>query len=137
MGAWGTGTFENDDALDWIGDFSGSPSDDELRATLACAADADGYLESPDAANALAAAEVVAALKGGARAADDEVTEEYLAIIRRAGIIVNDGLTTLAQRAIDRVVSDSELKELWDEVEDSAAWYASVAVLRDRVAGPS
>ncbi|MDQ6943282.1 MAG: DUF4259 domain-containing protein [Candidatus Eremiobacteraeota bacterium] len=134
MGAWGMGTFENDDAMDWIADFSASPSDEALRAALARPADADGYLESPDASNALAAAEVVAALKG-APTANVVVVEDYLPAIARSEISVTEDLTALALRAIDRVVSDSELKELWDEVDDASVWRAEVAALRDRVAG--
>ena len=136
MGAWGMGTFENDDAMDWIADFCASPADEELRATLRSAADAEGYLEAPDCSNALAAAEVVAALKG-APTLNAIVVEDYLPVIARSGIPVTSELTTLALRAIDRVASDSELKELWDEVEDAPAWRAEVAALRERVAGPS
>ena len=133
MGAWGTGTFENDDALDWIGEFREAPNEDALRSTLSTAAAADGYLESPDAANALAAAEVVAALKG-APTADAIGVEDYLAGIVHSGIPVTEELTALALRAIDRVVSDSELSELWAETDDATAWRADVAALRARVA---
>ncbi len=134
MGAWGMGTFENDDAMDWIAGFCESPADEELRTTLRAAADADGYLEAPDASNALAAAEVVAALKG-APTVSAIVVEDYLPVIARSGIPVTGELVALVLRAIDRVASDSELKELWDEVEDAPAWRAEVAALRERVAG--
>ena len=132
MGAWGTGTFENDDALDWIADFCESPSEGDLVAALSAAADVDGYVEAPDAANALAAAEVVAALKGAPT--DSAVIADYLPVMEQAGIRPTDVLMALTLRAIDRVVSNSELKELWDEVDDSPAWYAAVAALRERVA---
>ncbi len=105
-----------------------------MRATLSAAADAEGYLEAPDSSNALAAAEVVAALNG-APTSSAIVVEDYLPVIARSGIPVTGELTALALRAIDRVASDSELKELWDEVDDAPAWRAEVAALRERVAG--
>src|SRR6202048_3411399 len=129
MGAWGMGAFENDDAMDWIAGFCESPGDEELRATLCAAADAKGYLESPESSNALAAAEVVAALKG-VPTANAIVVEDFLPVIARSGITVTAELTALALRAIDRVATDSELKELWDEVDDAPAWRAEVAALR-------
>ena len=133
MGAWGTGAFQNDDGLDWIGDFCDAPGEEALRAALDAVAGADGYLESPDASSALAAVEVVAALSG-APTADTVVVEAHLPIITRMGLPVTPDLRALALRAIDRVTSDSELKELWDEVESAPRWYADVAALRDRVA---
>ncbi|MBV8580594.1 MAG: DUF4259 domain-containing protein [Candidatus Eremiobacteraeota bacterium] len=135
MGTWGTGAFENDNALDWIGEFCEDPGDAGLRAALLAAADADGLLEAPEAESALAAAEIVAALKG-APTTDAVVVEDYLPIITRASIPVGAELSALALRAIDRVVSDSELKELWDELEDATAWYDEVATLRQRVVHP-
>jgi uncharacterized protein DUF4259 len=132
MGAWGTGSFENDDGLDWIGEFCDGPTVGALRSTLETAADAEGYLESPDAANALAAAEVVAALNRSPTT-DIVVVADYLSVIARSGITVTPNLRALALRAVDRVAADSELKELWDEVEDSEQWYAGVAALRARL----
>ena len=71
----------------------------------------------------------------GAPTADTIVVEDYLPIIARMGLPVSSDLRALALRAIDRVTSDSELKELWDEVDSAPGWYAYVAALRDRVAG--
>ena len=64
MGAWGIGTFENDDAGDWVDRLEESEGLTLLTETLAPAADPSGYLEAPTCTEALAAAEVVAALAG-------------------------------------------------------------------------
>ena len=64
MGAWGRGSFDNDDAADWALEL-------EAADNLLPLADAfdlpTGYLEAPDGCIALAAAEVLLALAGKAR----------------------------------------------------------------------
>jgi hypothetical protein len=47
MGAWGTGAFQNDDGLDWIGDFCDAPGEEALRAALDAVAGADGFSSLP------------------------------------------------------------------------------------------
>jgi hypothetical protein len=61
MGARGTGTFENDDAIDRLAGLERS-GDDALPAALIPVAGAqeEAFVEAPDAARALAAAELVA-----------------------------------------------------------------------------
>ena len=64
MGAWGVGPFENDDASDWVYQLEGAEDLELVRGTLEAAANPQGYLEAPTCSEALAAAEVVAALSG-------------------------------------------------------------------------
>ncbi len=45
MGAWGTGSFENDDAADWVGKL-GTLTPDGLTKVLVQAADDPAYLEA-------------------------------------------------------------------------------------------
>jgi hypothetical protein len=45
MGAWGTGIFENDDAMDWARDFQRAPSERSLREAFEAAVGAEEYLE--------------------------------------------------------------------------------------------
>jgi hypothetical protein len=61
MGASGTDTFDDDDAMDWIGAFLDAPSEELIYETLERARP---YCESGAASQALAAAEVVAFLRG-------------------------------------------------------------------------
>jgi len=64
MGAWGAGNFENDDALDWLAVLQA----EGLQAAGGAIQDvltlADDYLEATTCCAALAAAEVIAALRG-------------------------------------------------------------------------
>ena len=64
MGAWGFGTFENDDAGDWLFDLEETNDLSLIEQTLTLE---DDYIEAPDGCNALAAAEIVAALMGKTR----------------------------------------------------------------------
>src|SRR5580704_17883109 len=63
MPGWGTGSFENEDAQNFLRQLS-SIGIDDLRSILAHAADNNDYLEAPDSSVAIAAAEVVATAKG-------------------------------------------------------------------------
>ena len=47
MGAWGVGTFENDDASDWAYQLEEAGDLDLVQVTLAAAADPEAYLEAP------------------------------------------------------------------------------------------
>ncbi|MFL6255397.1 MAG: DUF4259 domain-containing protein [Pyrinomonadaceae bacterium] len=42
-------------------------------------------------------------------------------------------MVSLALRAIERIRTNSELKELWDESENPDPWYAAVTDLEARV----
>ena len=63
MGAWGSGSFENDDAADWLAQL-GTMEPDDLTKMFGKAAHDTAYFEAPDASIVVAAAEVVAALNG-------------------------------------------------------------------------
>ncbi len=65
MGAWGVGTFENDDACDYAAEVASSSDLSKIEASLDVVRKAGGaYLEAPQAAEALAAADIVARLRG-------------------------------------------------------------------------
>ncbi|SDT06974.1 protein of unknown function [Microlunatus soli] len=115
MGAWGTGPFDDDSAMDWAygldeADLSTRRRliDDALRAAVSC----DDYVEQPVAAEAIAAAAVVAQLWGG-------VVPEWSGprfLVQGERLEIDEESAELAARALDRVVADgSEWRELWEE----------------------
>jgi len=61
-GAWGTGAFDNDGALDWFSTLESKGSNALISTTLDSAF-IDGYLEMNVCIEAIAASEVVASLK--------------------------------------------------------------------------
>ena len=133
MGAWGAGTFENDDALDWIAELEQSGGLSAVRTALGQAADpADEYLEAPTCNAALAAAEVVAALHG---APAPDLPEEVERWVQAQQLGVADNLLRVAREVVERVGRQGELRELWEEAEpdDFNAWQRSLADLRSRL----
>jgi hypothetical protein len=129
MGAWGCGNWENDDAGDWVYKLEESTGTDVVKQTLSKITAQADYLESPDCCEALAAAEVVAALKG---APGKDLPEEVQKWVSRNKF--SPELLTLAVQAVTRIKSDSELKELWEESESTSDWLKAVNDLEARLA---
>ena len=132
MGAWGAGSFENDDAADWLADFCGEPSGGRIANALSTVAEmgVGEYLEAPECSVGLAAAEVVAALKG---LPHPDLPEQVRECVTGLKIGAAPEMVSLASRAVERIKTDSELKELWDESEDPGEWYAAVGDLAARL----
>ncbi|HUC43222.1 MAG TPA: DUF4259 domain-containing protein, partial [Candidatus Sulfotelmatobacter sp.] len=89
-----------------------------------------GYLDSPDCATALAAAEVDAALN--ARGADDLPDGVKLWVSERLGRLPS-GVAEQARRAVAAVLEGSELKDLWDDSDAGSVWRAGVENLLRRL----
>jgi hypothetical protein len=135
MPGWGTGSFENEDAQNFLGRLS-SVSEDDLRQLLAHAASQE-YVEAPEAGAALAAAEVVAALAAAAKEETSSPTTPRQIFDwvskNQAGALPD--LVDLAHRAVERVRTNSELKDLWLEAEGLNEWSAALRDLEARLSG--
>lgn len=129
-GAWGTGSFENDDALDWIGECTGSQGKAALAPTLEAALSAD-VVDAPEGAMVVAAAEVVAAARGKRSATLPRALSAWLERQPRAQIA---SLAPLAHKALARVgqPGSSELAQLWSG-QQAAKWKAQMAELAARL----
>jgi hypothetical protein len=132
MGAWGADSFENDDAADWLADFCEGPDTELTSVALSTVAEmaAADYLEAPDCSVAIAAAEVVAALKGAPNASLNDEAKTCLGNLESKA---DPGLVSLALKSLERIKTKSELKELWDESENPAEWYEAVGNLEARL----
>ncbi len=130
MGTWGFEAFDNDDASDWLYDLEESTDTSVIAAALEAVTENEGDdLEAPDCWCALAAAEIVAALRGHP---PEKLPEEAQAWVdKRDGTDVSE-LVPSALQVIERIRTDSELKELWDE-SGGADWYASLDNLAARL----
>lgn len=131
MGAWGPGTFDNDDATDWVYELLDSADLAPAQEALAATMDSDGWLEIPEGARAVAAATAVAAgLDGDVRGLPDEVVE-WLEHHPDAGTLAD---ARLAIDALERIASvDSELREVWLEAPNGPAWVEEIARLAYRL----
>jgi hypothetical protein len=128
MAAWGTGSFENDDAAGWLAGL-GAIGPGDLTQIFVQAADNPNYLEAPAASVVVVAAEVIAALNGSpAQGAPPEISK--WTSNRQAS---TPELKALALRALERVRKNSELKDLWLEADGLNDWIAAMQDLQTRV----
>ena len=130
MGAWGVGHFENDDAGDWVWELEDARSLEPVVEAIAAVEAATDYLEAPDATIALAAAETIAAALG--KPAPD-LPDSVAAVVAVLPHPPDPDLVSRARAAVERIAADSELRELWEETEDFAAWQSKVADLIQRL----
>ncbi len=133
MGAWGHGSFQNDAAGDWEDDFAARGVEavaSTLKAVTGLPEDED--LAQTTASQAIAAAEVVAAARDGDTSRlPDELVARAFAVHQNA--IAAASLHQQARRAVDRVLRQSELKELWEDSEDFQKWLTVVNALDARL----
>ena len=135
MGAWGTGIFENDTALDWV--WALEDAEDALAligATLErVVGNGVDYLDAGDAEEALAAAQVISMLQGNP-GSEGDYSEELDAWVRQHPLAVPPALAQKARTALARIVAPhSELAELWEESGEAGEWKACVTELQSRI----
>lgn len=131
MGAWDTGSFENDDALDWVVRLNKAPDTSVLHEAFASILHANGHLEAPRCYYALAAAEVVAVLRGRPL---PKLPHEVPTFVARVAASPSPELLEMAAKAVERVKTKSELRDLWDESVDAKHWLAEIGDLQKRLA---
>ena len=124
MGSFGTGPFDNDTALDWTHELA-AEGPRFLIATLARVTDADpdAYLGRRRCEEALAAVATVIA----ARAGDLPVPNAVADWLTRQPPLDPD-LDALAQEAVRRIVTSSELADFWLEAGDQG-WKVATTLL--------
>ena len=134
MGAWGTGLFENDDALDFAGDVVERGGLALVENVIEELLDmGDEYVEAPEAEQVLVAAEIVAALAGRPAA---EYPDELAEWLDELDAVPDAALVDTARRAVQRVLTPpSELLELWEEAgeDDYAEWRVGVEAIAARL----
>ena len=128
MGAWGHGTFHNDDAADWLYELEEGGLD-VVEAALQ-AVTFGGEPAAPDCCTALAAAEVVAAMHGKPAGG---LPDELSAWLRERRAPPSAALLARARKAVTMVLAESELRELWLESGQFAAWQSVVQDLETRL----
>ncbi len=137
MGAWGHGHFENDSALDFVGEIEDSENPKQLFIdTLDNVIDSD-YLDSDDACYAVVVSAYIDSQVSGTRYSSAE-DEEPMDIDNFSGKNPSLDLADLkekAVRALKKVIGDdSELKGLWEEnEEDYPLWRTNIEQLIGRL----
>ena len=132
MGAWAEGSFDNDDAGDWVWELKEAEDTAVLEEVFSVVTDNEDFLEAPDCSIAIAAAEVVAAMRKRPAA---KLPSEVKAYVTRVGDGASPDLVEAALTALNRVRTKSELQELWDESKDAEKWRKAVEELESRLRG--
>ena len=127
MGAWGTGNFENDSAMDFIE----SAESEDIETVLSAAVSPLAELDNDQCCFVLAAAEVVASAAGHAIIG---APEHALRLAR--SIHVSPGVMSQARTAVRRVLRAGELRELWDDPAALSTWEEVVGDLLHRLDQP-
>lgn len=125
MGSWGIGNFENDDAMDWLHDLKKSKGLHVLVFPIDIINSGVEYHEAPDCCEALAASEIIAASITGDITVIPEEARIWLKKrrgIRRKKPEITIDHVLLAKEAIERIVYDSELKDMMDEAGELENW---------------
>ncbi len=129
MGTWGHTAFQNDGACDWAWEVpkSGLPLiGSAFDEVLGC----NELIEAPQCENAIAAAETLCVLgkRPGVHILDD--VAKWAATERKSPTLE---LIDKAKRSLHKILADSELKELWAESDEFAAWKMNVEDILSRL----
>ena len=137
MGAWDSGSFDNDTACDWAYGLESASDLAYIEAAFdEVLAAGDEYLEADAGQCAVAAAEVVAKLRGRSSevSAYTESVDKWVAAHKH--LTLTPAFLAKADAALARLAREpSELLELWSEGDDGEGWAEQVAELRGRIAG--
>jgi hypothetical protein len=131
MGAWGIDAFANDGAMDWFAVLEAEGLIVTGAAVQAILDLAPDYLEAPVCEEGLAAAEIIAGVRG--RPSQDLPPDVAAYVRKQAGFDLGDELIENTRRAVALVLESSELAELWAESDEADAWRASVIDLQTRL----
>jgi hypothetical protein len=131
-GAWGAGSFENDDACDLVDELSNASDTAVLASALAEISSKAKFIDAPQCAKAVASAEIVAAAHGRALKQLPAAVTTWLTRVKPA---VTPQLLAQARAAVKlcRSSKTSELRELWAESNDENSWRANTADLLGRL----
>jgi hypothetical protein len=133
MGAWGPGVFENDAASDFNEDiYDQGPDYIRKVIVMVVALPEQAYLDADEASMALAAIEYVAASKGKPMPGLTTLVKDW---IENESYEADDDLLLYCIKAINRILNNSELKDIYSEEsgEPDIGWIASVSDLKERI----
>ncbi|HSZ64464.1 MAG TPA: DUF4259 domain-containing protein [Terriglobales bacterium] len=128
MPGWGTGSFENEEAQNFLAKLN-SLGIEDLSPILARASDHD-YLDAPEGTVAIVVAEIVATARGNPPHAVPIQISDWIAKIEGSP---SSEMSELARRAVEKVRTSSELKDLWLEAEGLNEWSAVLRDLEERL----
>jgi hypothetical protein len=130
---WNPGNFGNEEAILWLEKLLTSGSESTIREAITCIGlyPEDEYLDAEYCSYALAAAEMIAAAKGCP--AREEFPDEAKEWLEANPFNPDEELLKETRKAVDRILNNSELKELWQEGCANDEWHLTLIDLRRRL----
>ncbi|MEM8724151.1 MAG: DUF4259 domain-containing protein [Pseudomonadota bacterium] len=128
MGVWGTGSFENDEALDFAAEIR---SVDDLSNEVRLH-DVGAELDADKACRVIVVGECVAAMRGHRQ---ENMPDELAQKVHEFGA-PSDELFDNARDSVSMVITNSELSDLWAESDDRAGFNLAMTNLIDRLNQP-
>jgi|GEM_PF-1290915 len=123
--------FENDYVTDWVYDLRHAQDVSIIESIFKEVLETKGrLLEEKPATLGIAAAEIVAVMKGRPTLDTPAAVEDF---ISRVGKPPSKELVQDALKVIERVKDGSALQQLWDERDDGEDWRESLSDLEDRL----
>jgi len=129
MAGWGTGSFENEHAQNWLAQLSQLTMDD-LTEMLRRANESE-YLAAPEASAVVAAAELIAAAGGAPGIILPREISDWIARVEGSP---STNFRGIAGQAVDKVRRNSELRDLWLQADGLNEWSAALRDLESRLA---
>jgi Domain of unknown function (DUF4259) len=130
MGIWGSGIFDNDDAMDFVEQLVPLRNISSLRNALYKVVEPQHYLELPECCIALAAIELIAAMKNKNYSLLPEFARTWAIDMNFS---INAQLIGLAQNAIQAITTESELQNLWSKSDIYNDWIEVIVGLTERL----
>jgi HEAT repeat protein len=125
MGAWGTGYFENDGALDALAELSDDPSVAKLLEIFD--GDKEDYIETDFAESIIAAAAVLTVADGVGVPVSDNRIDPIISALGKP----SKEIRKRAAAALKRVMKRSETAELWADADpaDNKVWREGIETM--------
>jgi hypothetical protein len=130
MGTWGTRNFENDGSQDWVFEMMENKDGGMVADTLQFTLNKESGLDTSECEDALAAAEVVAALAGKA---SEDFPEDPLENLDSLDLLATPALRKLAVSVVEKIRTASEMKETLTDAGQLDSWDAVQADLIKRL----
>ncbi|MBX9670898.1 MAG: tetratricopeptide repeat protein [Candidatus Obscuribacterales bacterium] len=127
---WDTSSFGNESAQTWLQDLAASKTGDPIRQAIEVVDRAEKFVDAQDAERAIAACELVAASRGFA---SDNIPSEAQLWIKSQKYRAPDSLSMKAILVVTRIMTGSELRDLWDGTDAADAWLNTVRDLQGRL----
>jgi Domain of unknown function (DUF4259) len=114
MGQWGESMFQSDGVRDFLSEFQDSRDFSLIENAVSIVLESDEYMDVDDCYNVIAAAEIIAAIKGNISA---EFPQDFGFKLNSLHERINDELIKALKKALNNVLrrDGSELVELWED----------------------